>query len=146
MLYQRGKITVTKVGQPYVSNWQHRDGNPKKSQWTINQGQEIGVFEYSYKSNWVSQRRDKRSSWGLYMTDGMIFVLGRTARECELPLRDVRIAKFIEDRQAWHGYPANYRCNKQDRPDTKILESWHKCGYIRKNEIKKIRNMKPCAT
>ncbi len=145
MLYQRGETITTRVGQLYVINWQHRDGNPKKSQWAIDQGQEIGVFECSYESDWVSQEQDKRSSWGLYIVDRIPSVLGRTARECKLPLGDVRVAKFTESQQTWHGYPANYRDNNQDRPDTRILKSWHTRGYIRKNEIKRIRSMKPCS-
>ena len=37
MLHQSGEIITTKVNQPYMPNWQHRDGNPNKSQWVISE-------------------------------------------------------------------------------------------------------------
>jgi len=145
MLYQSGMAINTRIGQSYIWNMQHRNGNPNKSQWIINHNQEIHVFEYSYGANWISRKQNKKFSWGLNLINEVPSVLGETAKNCELPLQFVRIAKFVEGTQTWHGYPANYRCNSQDRPDPKILENWYTRGYIRKDEIKKVRNMKPCS-
>ena len=145
MLYQSGMAINTRVGQSYIWNMQHRNGNPNKSQWIINHSQEINVFEYSYESVWISQNRDKRVSWGLYLVNGNPSVLGQTAMYCTLPLKVVLIAKFIEGTQAWHGYPANYRCNPQDRPCTQILKNWRNCGHIEKSEVAKIRSGKRCS-
>ena len=138
MLYRFGEAINTRVNQSYVLNEQHRNGNPHRSQWTIRPNDEVGVFEHSIESSWISQNRN--CSWGLYLLNEKPSSLGLSITK-----KSLWIAKFVESANIWHGYPANYRFHTQDRPHTEVLQDWRSCGYIRKHEISKIRSGKRCS-
>lgn len=143
MRYQFGEIINVRFNQSYVLNSQHRHGrNPNKSQWTIGTAEEIHIFEHSYASNWLSPTA--RWSWGLHLVDDKPSVVGRSARSSG-PIQYLRIAKFVDNSQSWHGYPANYRLNLQDRPDDPILEDWRASGYINKRDMTKIKVGERCS-
>ena len=142
MRYQFGEIISTRVDQSYVLNSQHRDNNPNKSQWAIRPAEEIHVFEHSHESDWLSQTA--RHSWGLHLVNGKPSIVGRSVRSRD-PIQNLWIAKFVGNSQFWHGYPADYRFNLQDRPDGAILQNWYACGYIGKHDRSRIQSGKRCS-
>ena len=143
MRYQLDKISDTRVNQSYLLSSQHRHGrNRKKSQWTVRPVEEIHIFEHSYASNWFSQTA--RWSWGLHLVKGRPSVIGYLARS-RGHIQNLWIAKFVDNSQFWHGYPANYRLNLQDRPGDPILKDWRASGYISKRDMTKIKVGERCS-
>ena len=108
----------------------------------IGTDQELSVFETSHRSNWLSN--SDKSAWGLCLDNGGRLVLGRSARN-KPPVVDLWLAKFVWNPGYWHGYPANYRKNIQDRPPESVLRVWRRCGHVSKSEMNKIRKGKRCS-
>ena len=53
-------------------------------------------------------------------------------------------AKFVDDSAIWHGYPADYRKQPQDRPPIPVLQNWETQGLLKKHHIAKISGGKKC--
>lgn len=136
------------IGQPiivdnvnnttYTSVTQHRGiVNGDKSRWTIQLSEELACFKLAYTRRWHADYR----AWGLHVVQDRITVLGKSALGEQL-----KIAKFVDSSkdENWHGYPADYRGNIQDRPPQGILEKWRADGLIKKHHIAKIRSGKAC--
>lgn len=120
----------------YMAVSYHRNGNPKKSQWTISVDDEFECFKISRQQNW----HNEKTGWGLHPTDPFS-VIGRTDANI-----NVMIAKFQEMspngqmvKDIWHGYPADIRGKISDIPDDYVLKSWLTHGYISGHEFSKIR-------
>src|SRR6266568_6442356 len=126
---------MTNVGNHYVLHSHHRNGNPEKSQWCITPPQEIELFEQVFHV----QTPSSGVLWGLRVEAETPHVVGVSCMKAP-PVRNLRIAKFISNMtpQFWHGYPADYRIEIQDRPPIAILNVWRKDGYIQKHEVAKI--------
>ena len=123
----------------YLPNPQHRDGNPNKSQWTINIDQEIYVFRCMAYYGWGFQN----NGWGLLINnDGKVDYLGFINNRNTA----VFIAKFVGDtnHNSWHGYPADYQFRAQDVPDRAILQRWKENNYLTKAKVRKIMMGQPC--
>ena len=123
----------------YCFNTQHRDGNPNKSQWTIDTDQEIDVFCCMADHGWGFQD----NGWSLFIKedssiDYLGFIQSRKAK--------VFIAKFVVDtnHNAWHGYPADYQVRAQDVPHKDILRKWKDENYLTKAKMRKIMMGQPC--
>lgn len=136
MTFELDSLIPTTVGEPYVLKSDHRTGGHDKSQWIIEREEEIRVFEYAYDSKWLS----KTNAWGLYLPNGQLWFLGRSAAK-EPVKQNLWIAKFVQSLTPffWHGYPADYRRKIHDRPDSAILKNWYDKGHIRKHDISRIR-------
>jgi len=123
----------------YVINPQHRDGNPHKSQWTVSQAAECSLFNTSNSSGWLDFSSKK--GFGINKTEAAIDQLGLWTDRVTV----LKIAKFVGDQQdQWHGYPANFRQNAQDRPTTTILRKWNYVDYITKAQMGKITRGQKC--
>jgi len=124
----------------YLPNPQHRDKNPKKSQWLVSIENERYIFECVTYYKWVSTNQ----GWGLFIDNNnnkkpsYLGVLPSS--------RNVFIAKFVvdENHNSWHGYPADHISKVQDIPNTAILQKWVKDKLISKPKMRKILQGKPC--
>ncbi|MBN3897636.1 MAG: hypothetical protein V7L14_23970 [Nostoc sp.] len=123
----------------YKINPSHRrSGNPNKSIWTITQDEEITCFQLALSKGWL----EEKTGWGIKQNQ-----IGKLEQIGLSPLQEpLKIAKFRDDSQTkeWHGHPADYQNNQQDRPSTKILQIWRNDGIIAKHHITKIRSGKQC--
>ncbi|MBL7840604.1 MAG: hypothetical protein JNJ75_10720 [Cyclobacteriaceae bacterium] len=94
--------------------------------------EEVNCFVQAIKENW----KVGSQAWGLKIVNTVIQVVGHNSRN-----RELKLAKFIvgNDKDIWHGYPADYMMRAQDRPATDILKAWVNNGYISKAKMSKIR-------
>lgn len=123
----------------YIIVSQHRlNINKDKSHWSITFEEELKCFNNSLTNNWLIDFK----GWGLHMINNEINPLGYSKQGEQL-----RIAKFVDSYKSskWHGYPADYRNNIQDRPASDVLKSWVENGIIKKHQMSKIRSGKKCA-
>ena len=121
----------------YIISSQHRNGNPNKSIWTLSHDGEIDCFVFSFSSEW----KDDNTCWGVSVIGQNIQVVGHNTNNEVL-----KIAKFVDANanKLWHGYPADYMRNSQDRPTTNTLRDWVTKGYITKAKMSKIRLGQSC--
>jgi len=82
--------------------------------------------------------------WGLHFENNNPANLGVDQDH----VKPVFVAKFVNDRNTWHGYPADYQKNNQDIPPEQIRKTWldlklfgNRTGAI----ISKLIRMKPCS-
>lgn len=122
----------------YIINQHHRNGNSNKSQWTINKADEEICFTLANSSGWILS--DK--GWGLHFVSQKPTWLG-VAQNGGIQLF---IAKFVGDsaRNEWHGYPANYRNNHHDIPESEILKQWLSNSVLNTAKVRKITKGQPC--
>lgn len=128
----------------YKIHPQHRDGNTKKSQWTIPETDERQCFDRAYWEGWQDQ---PATYWSYYLHEGSVSYLG-IAEECKHePERKLIIAKFVGDStpQEWHGYPADPQKKQQDVPLPAVLKMWLDKKEMRPAIIRKIGQRKPCS-
>lgn len=123
----------------YIHKIDHRNGAPKKSQWTISTHDEESCFVKMYSTNW----HDGCCGWGLYFNNGIVNYLGKGVKRNH----NLFIAKFIDSSKVniWHGYPADHNVNNQDTPPEELLEDWKKQGYLKLKKIRKIMRGQPCS-
>jgi hypothetical protein len=129
--YDYGEVT-------YQFNEQHRDKNPKKSQWDISRDDELTVFRCAAYWKWLMEG----SAWGLHINFGSPQYLGTVPDG-----RQSFIAKFVsaDNLGTWHGYPADYISNHHDIPDPEILSSWAENRFISRPKARKIMRGQPCS-
>ncbi len=124
--------------EKYIISSHHRmRGRPHKSVWIISHDQEVLCFVDSIQNKW----RDGSQAWGLFLVDNILNVLGESDDNIGL-----KIAKFVDGMASsvWHGYPANFMENGQDRPTSTILHNWVERGLISKATMSRIRTGKSC--
>jgi len=126
-------------GLKYVHKSDHRDNTADKSQWTISEQEERSSFSLMYASKWIVEN-DK--GWGLHIIDKTADYLGVGVNRA----RDLFIAKFVDGAHSniWHGYPADYVANNQDKPDRRVLQEWGTVGYISFGKVRKVLKGQPC--
>jgi hypothetical protein len=120
----------------YISS-AHRRNQKNKSRWPITRDNEVECFVSSHLNNWI----EVICCWGLFPSGSNLLELGQNSQK-----ESLKIAKFVakNNTNVWHGYPADYYRNSQDRPSMFILENWRKLGHIEKHHITKIRQGKVC--
>ena len=116
----------------------HRNGTPDKSQWTISVDDEFDLFA---KTKLDGQIYDDKG-YNLWIVNETAEVLGYTEHGSE-----TRMARFEDGTRSdhWHGYPANYLRAKNDIPPMALLRDWKAKGLIRKSDITRIKQQKPCS-
>jgi hypothetical protein len=121
----------------YICSSAHRRKQPDKSRWTITIDQEVGCFVSSVTFKWI----ETSMAWGLISHGNVLLILGINSQGVSL-----KVAKFVDSNgnNLWHGYPADYVRNYQDRPGVAILKDWRTKGMIEKHHIIKIRQGKEC--
>lgn len=132
-------IHFNKESTTYTSISQHRIGGYRnKSFWTISLQEEVECFKNMYLRKWMIEFK----GWSvLQATDNRLKELGKS-KNGEI----LKLSKFVDSNQnnSWHGYPADYQRNIQDRPPISILEKWFKNSIIEKHQISKILQGKRC--
>jgi hypothetical protein len=122
----------------YSLNPEHRNSNPKKSQWTIIEEDEVQCFKAAYDKGW----KNEKDAWGLYFDVNDVSYLGKGENRS----KKLFIAKFKNDvpHNVWRGYPADYQQKPQDIPDKDILNDWMANGVLKKAKVRKIMAGQPC--
>lgn len=121
-----------KVCEVYQINPHHRNGNPNKSQWTVNNREEVEIFGWSICINSISDNH----YWGVWLERDMCRPLGVTPHRL-----NSKIARFdfTEQPMVWHGYPVDYVNDPQhDCPGRDVLLKWAGLGIITKTQIAKL--------
>ena len=125
----QGTVVCTEV---YQINPNHRNNNPLKSQWTIHNHEEAGVFGWSLEHDCF----EEDYYWGVLYNGVSSAILGITTSGL-----DTKIARFecsIHPR-IWHGYPVDYVNDPQhDCPGRTVLLKWAAMGIITKSKIAKL--------
>lgn len=135
--------TVVNVGtHKYILSNHHRNKqNRNKSQWIINQTEEIESFKLMIDTNkWIV---DNNKGWSLHRVNNTENrILGISTQN-----ENVQIAKFVDssNNQNWHGYPIDYRISIYDRPPSSILEDWVDQKIIKKKDKARILLGKDCS-
>lgn len=120
----------------FIASYHRMRGHPNKSCWLISHEEEIECFVTSISSLWM----ESNVGWGLKHDNGAIQIVGESTKQNEL-----KFAKFKGDiNDLWHGYPADYIRNNQDRPGMVVLRMWIDAGYILKHQMLKIRQGIQC--
>lgn len=116
----------------------HRKNKKNKSIWTITREEEVDCFVLAQTNNW----KQDFVSWGIIHDGTAIKELG-TNPQNEI----LKLAKFVDsnNNDIWHGYPADYIRNDQDRPNMSVLQAWRTKKYIEKHHVTKIRQGKECS-
>jgi hypothetical protein len=132
------KTHVIAQGVTYSHHPHHRNRTPDKSQWTIPESDERGVFIDAMNQNWLKQS----SGWGLYSPNDRVEYVG-LAQDHK---RRVFVAKFVtaQNRNSWHGYPADHERNAADIPDEDILLLWMNSEILPATKIGKLTRMQSC--
>lgn len=128
----------------YIYHEHHRNNNPNKSQWVITIDQETDCFISSH------QIKDKFTvhsgiCWGLYLEEDECQYLGKAARHSTEPNSQLFIAKFIDNSNEWHGYPADHVDKfPEDVPHEVWLNYWLQKGLLSKSKVSKILRGRKC--
>ena len=134
-----GSPFATSTGQFYTPFLRHR-GTPDqhRSVWTEPVEGEVACFVEAWEQAWGE--RDGLL-WGNARDDSGLRPLGLNGHREEL-----WFAKFVRASSPapWHGYPADYRRRKQDRPPTRVLVQWREAGIITKHEAARIAGGRRC--
>ena len=115
----------------FFSDLHRRSSNKHKSKWTIGLLEERDCFQLSCENEWMNST----CGWSLYIINGKIKCLGTNDKNIKL-----KIAKFVDKNGTglWHGYPADYVTNNQDKPEIAILKKWVMQKYIDKVGMSRI--------
>lgn len=128
-------LTPKDVTKRYIISSAHRRSQPHKSRWIVSATKEVNCFIDSDVSGWT----EVDIAWGIILENNTLLSLGRGVQNDML-----KVAKFVGINNVWHGYPADYLRNHQDRPSMKILQIWREKGIIEKHQVVKIRQGKEC--
>ena len=134
-----GRTFATAVGQEYVPLAKHRGrADPNRSVWKVSVSTEVGCFVEAWQESWRSSCSEL---WGHFRSGGRLRPLGLNVHG-----QDLWFGKFVRvsDASPWHGYPADYRRNAQDRPPTSVLRQWRDQGTLAKHQIAKIARGQRC--
>lgn len=112
----------------------HRQtGLPNKSTWSISYQEEINCFVFTYNSNYI----EINFGFGFLLNNTRkLEVIGTSINDKKL-----KFAKFVDgnNNHRWHGYPADYINNKQDKPSEELLLLWKNSGIITKPQFKRVK-------
>lgn len=112
----------------YTVNEQHRGMLPlhQKSQWRVDEWEELRLFFLAYKNEWIC---NKNHLWSLSES---FSVLGEDSKG------ELNLAKYWSDHQnVWHGFPVSPK-RTGDRPPSEVLKDWMQKGFVKKREASKI--------
>lgn len=121
----------------YLHNPLHRNNTTGKSQWRISNDAELQSFKTALDQTWLLSD----VGWGLHLENNKPANLGVAQDHKTL----VFIAKFVNDRKIWHGYPADHQSNNQDIPADQILRKWLEAKVLPLAKIRKLGKGQPCS-
>lgn len=122
-----------------VNHPHHRNGNPKKSQWSITTVEEVAVFANALAEGWFGTT----AGWGLHPPGSTPLYLG-VAVDRAIGLF---IARFVVSaRHAdWHGYPFDHRDSAREGPPAAVLNAWLASRLLTAAKIRKIVRGQRCS-
>jgi len=113
----------------------NRNRNNNKSQWLCSIKEEIELFKLGAENKWKDSENVMFSIFNYKKNIGISWDRKRT----------LFFSKSVSsDNKQWHGYPADYIDNPQDRPDNRILEDWRDKKLIKKRHLMRILRGQPC--
>jgi len=124
-------------GVSYSHNPLHRNNTLEKSQWRIPKDAELLSFQTALDRTWLLSD----VGWGLHFENNNPANLGVAQDHKTL----VFIAKFVNDRKTWHGYPADHQRNNQDIPDIQIRRKWLKENILPRRTVLQLGKGQPCS-
>lgn len=142
-MYKVNDIVDIEKNVRYLCAGQHRTPRQRreKSLWSISVDDEVNCFILAHNNKWLLPSAN--SGWSLHICNYKkpgVLGINRFGE-------DLKIAKFVNKSQAkeWHGYPADYERNINDRPKTEILIDWVDKAFIDKTCMVRIQKGKGCA-
>ncbi|MGN7811453.1 hypothetical protein [Flavobacterium sp. 22076] len=122
----------------YIFSSAHRRTQKDKAKWIISTHEELACFKNAQINKYLE---NKGLAWGYLKTANNFTDLGINGHK-----EILKIAKFVDKNEVkiWHGYPADFARNPQDRPSIDILRTWRTNQVIEKHQILKIRQGKTC--
>ena len=125
-------------GYAYTVHPHHRNGTAGKSQWTVTEAQELGIFANSLTQQWLLGG----FAWGLYSPGGQVSYLGVSSNN----QTRLFVAKFVGGVApiVWHGYPADPQRSVRDIPEPSIFRKWIDQGVLGLPKIRKLMRGQPC--
>lgn len=135
-----GRVPSHPIGPTttYICHPVHRNGRPGKSQWTINEQEEVDCFRQTFQAQWIIDHK----GWGLHIVNGFPYKLGVAQDR----VTDVFVAKFVGNQQIaeWHGFPADHRKNSSDKVDEAVAWDWLERGFLTGAKVRKLIAGQPC--
>lgn len=134
MAYIPGKTIKMKCGYNYFFHTKHR-GKPVDniSCWSIDCKKEFDLAENCVEKDYIEQRTIE-TGFGLLKEKNNLCVLGENIR-----VQELKLAKFVHSQPLeWHGYPADYVANQQDKPNNQTLKKLHNDDLLTKKEMRLI--------
>lgn len=131
--------TVDNIKVKYIFSAAHRRTQKDKTKWTVSTHEELECFKNTQTNKYLD---GNTIAWGYIKNTTTLNDLGINGHK-----ENLKIAKFVDKNQlkTWHGYPADFVRNPQDRPSMEILKNWRTSGIIEKHHISKIRQGKICS-
>lgn len=122
-------------GELYKFIEKHRTfGFKDASRWIITRNEEYKLADDSIELNYVEENKKCKQAYNLLKNANKIEVVGKNFKNDEL-----KLGKFINSYQnEWHGYPADYCRNNQDRPNQNTLKKLLDDGKIDKKQMRRI--------
>lgn len=116
--------------------------NKVASVWLIDLKEEFSLCEDAIKKRYLQddfKSDNKRFAYNLKRTSNKLAILGESNSNAKH--YGLIIAKFNNDieKRIWHGYPADYIANQQDKPNDSILKEMIKKKLITPREMNKIK-------
>lgn len=114
----------------YQVNYQHRNQNSNKSQWTAKEIEELLIFSTGLGHGWCNSSQDV--IWSLPKHIPSLICIGNERATKGNTGDKLFIAKFTGDSNGtWHGYPVSAK-SKHDHPPQIIINEWINNGFIDK--------------
>lgn len=122
----------------YFHKPDHRDGTPRKSQWTVPKVAEEAIFRHSCSQRWWTDD----AAWGLFRPNGVIEYLGVSA--LDPGPADPLVVGFFEIAEPCHGYPSRCTPGDRDQIPTAVARAWLEQQVLSPAKIRKLRRGQRC--
>lgn len=102
----------------------HRDKTHMKSQWEVNEIEELKVFTFGFCNNWIDEKDDVL--WSCSEDFQSIGFESKKNRLRGSKCKELFFARFTKDKQhVWHGFPIS-KYNNEDRIPKSVIEKMQK--------------------
>ncbi|HGO5857265.1 TPA: hypothetical protein ACK3JJ_001923 [Mannheimia haemolytica] len=112
----------------YQVHPQHRNRHPEKSQWSISESEEEGLFKSSFSNGWLHPE-DNEKCFGIISNNRKLRILGVSAAH-KPPVQNLHFARFTCDQCLWHGHPFGNGSSDLKQIPKVVLDNWKERDYI----------------
>ncbi len=111
-----------------------------KSIWTIANAkeEEICLANEIIDKNYKITKQSKIIGFNVKRQKNKLVILGE-----DIYKKDLKLSRFEQNNQSWHGYPVNHMARNSDKPDNIILDKLYTNNKINIIERKRILQGKP---